>query len=95
MTIRTSWTVGLASAIALVANRAAAQPKPDPGAFRAMTGPATESVPGGTMMVIAYGIIGTLLLLYVIRLARMAAKNRELLSAIEARSAAAPTKTSE
>jgi len=37
-------------------------------AFRAVEGPVTEDVPGGTLLVVAYGIVWTLLLLYVFRL---------------------------
>lgn len=37
-------------------------------AFRAVEGPVTEDVPGGTLLVVAYGIVWALLLLYVLRL---------------------------
>ena len=37
-------------------------------AFRAVEGPVTEDGPGGTLLVVAYGIVWALLLLYVFRL---------------------------
>ncbi len=39
--------------------------------FRAVEGPVTEDVPGGALMVGAYGVIWLLVLLYVVRLGRM------------------------
>lgn len=36
--------------------------------FRAVEGPVTEDVPGGTLLVVAYAIVWVLVLLYVLRL---------------------------
>ncbi len=47
--------------------------------FRAVQGPQAEQVPGGMLLVVAYGLIWVLLLLFVIRLGRKhAATSAEL-----------------
>lgn len=51
--------------------------------FRAMTGPATESVPGGTLLVAAYGVVWLLLFGYALRLGAMSRETRERLAALE------------
>ncbi|MCA9531378.1 MAG: hypothetical protein KC543_14715 [Myxococcales bacterium] len=48
--------------------------------FVAVRGPQTEHVPGGALLIIAYGIVFVLLLLYVLRLFRLQAKTDETLA---------------
>ncbi|MBC7172646.1 MAG: hypothetical protein H5U40_09480 [Polyangiaceae bacterium] len=52
--------------------------------FRAVSGPEQESVPGGGLLVGAYGLVFGLTLLYVIRLARFARGNDERIARLEA-----------
>ncbi|MEM7448639.1 MAG: CcmD family protein [Myxococcota bacterium] len=53
-------------------------------AFRAVSGPQTESIPGGILLVSAYGIVFFLLLGYVIRLGSIQSKTAVRLSDLEA-----------
>jgi CcmD family protein len=59
----------------LFAPLASAQEQVDPAeersaTFRAVEGPQTEDVPGGALLVAAYAVVWTLVLLYVLRLGR-------------------------
>lgn len=76
-----------------------ADPGADPAearsqAFRAVTGPVTEDVPGGALLVAAYVVIFLLLLLYVVRLVRLQnstdAEVARLSRALEAKTGAPP-----
>ena len=72
--------VALASALWLFAPSASAQ-QPDAAedraqSFQAVQGAIKEDVPGGPLLVYAYGLIWLLLLLYVIRLARLQQHNQ-------------------
>jgi len=72
-------TCALAFALMTVSAPLAAAQDPDPAAerstsFQAVEGPQVQDVPGGTLMVAAYGVIWVLLLLYVLRLGMMQAR---------------------
>lgn len=52
-------------------------------AFRAVEGPQTEDVPGGPLLIGAYGVIWALVMLYVIRLGRMQSRTSEEVERLE------------
>lgn len=52
--------------------------------FVAVEGPARDSVPGGTLLVAAYGVVFALVFLYVARLAKMQAENARSLQRLAA-----------
>ncbi|MBK8171656.1 MAG: hypothetical protein IPK60_15090 [Sandaracinaceae bacterium] len=58
--------------------------------FRAMQGPAQESVPGGTLMVAAYGLVWLFVFAYIVRIALLSAKTS---SEVERLSSALAKKT--
>ncbi len=58
-------------------------PEDRASAFRAVSGPQIDQVPGGTLLVIAYGVIFALLLGYLWRLGALHAKNAVALERLE------------
>lgn len=51
--------------------------------FRAMTGPAQESVPGGMLMVSAYAVVWVVVFGYVLRLGGLSSSTRTKLDRLE------------
>jgi CcmD family protein len=63
--------------------------------FRAVRGPQQESVPGGRLLLMAYGIVWTLLFLYVWRLGRAHASTLRELDRLKSKLGATPEKPGE
>ncbi|MBW2463540.1 MAG: CcmD family protein [Deltaproteobacteria bacterium] len=51
--------------------------------FRAVTGPEAEDVPGGTLLIAAYGVLWVLIFGYVFRLGRLEARTRADVTRLE------------
>lgn len=56
--------------------------------FRAVSGAQTEAVPGGTLLIAAYGIAWAFVLMFVVRIGRLASKNAGELAELSRRVAA-------
>lgn len=86
--IRTTLRAALAGAVLLLAvPLVATAQEEEPGVesveFRAVTGPQAEDVPGGTLLVAAYGVVLALLILYVMRIAGLQARINHDLARLE------------
>lgn len=93
--------LALAAATACIAGPAVAQPEQEQGqidpaedratAFRRVEGPQQEDVPGGPLLVAAYGVVWALILLYVLRLGMLQARVARDVSRLERSLAAGDT----
>ncbi len=54
-------------------------------AFRAVSGAETESVPGGTLLIAAYGIAWAFVLMFIVRIGRLANQNAGALAELSRR----------
>lgn len=54
-------------------------------AFRAVTGPQADQVPGGTLLIVAYAIVWALLFLYLFRIGRLQTLTRDEIEKLEKR----------
>ncbi len=54
-------------------------------AFRAVTGPQAEQVPGGPLLIVAYAIVWALIFLYLFRLGRLQTHTLEEIEKLEKR----------
>lgn len=85
--------------LSIAPDRSASQPQTgDPAderatEFRAVEGPQVEDVPGGPLLITAYGVVWVLLMLYLVRLGRMQARIARDLGRLERSLAADATAT--
>jgi CcmD family protein len=81
-----SLAIDLVAIDLLASDRVQAQPPeddPQNTAFRAVEGPVQEDVPGGTLMVVAYGIVWLLVFGYVLRMGMLHARTMRDVARLE------------